>query len=349
MNETLRVRLQVDGNVVPVDGFSADGIRIGREFSASPRGLDVGLQPVSPGTQARIEALRRMRGWAPGTFRFNVAREGDALVCSGIDSLSFPSGRYSLRLRIADLESLDQPLDVDVPGEVTAKFKTDPRQVRLLTSTDDFDSRIKAVVLDPASRVDGETITQWLGSDARPRRKACLLNVLAKLRAAKGPAPKTSLIDEVRSVFFADVDRIYVLCTAGLLSNLRALAADPAKPFMAERSPRSDVHRKLLDWIGPAHGGHEADAADFQLESFRQEGRPSLQAVVAIPPGGDPNRSHYADLDLDLGNPLQDLAGAFIHFGEILNPGRTDHLKLAGKLAKGSTKDFRYYEVVESR
>jgi hypothetical protein len=74
-----------------------------------------------------------------------------------------------------------------------------------------------------------------------------------------------------------------------------------------------------------------------------------MQAVVAVPPGGDPNRPHYADLDIDLGNPLQDLTGLFTHFGEILNPGQTDHLKLAGRFAKGGTKDFHYYKVAGSK
>ena len=72
-----------------------------------------------------------------------------------------------------------------------------------------------------------------------------------------------------------------------------------------------------------------------------------MQAVIAVPPGGDANRRHYADLDIDLGNPLQDVEGALIHFGELLTPGKTDHLKLAEKLATGATEDFMYYKVVK--
>jgi hypothetical protein len=52
------------------------------------------------------------------------------------------------------------------------------------------------------------------------------------------------------------------------------------------------------------------------------------------------------DLDLDLGNPKQDALGFFIHFGELLNPGKTDHLKLFEKLSsKKKIKPYLYYVI----
>lgn len=72
-----------------------------------------------------------------------------------------------------------------------------------------------------------------------------------------------------------------------------------------------------------------------------------MQAVVAIP--SDLGRNFYADLDIDLGNPLEDLAGFVIHMGELIAPGKTDHLALLGKLVKiKAVAPFLFYEVVES-
>ncbi len=353
MNETVRIRVQLDGSFLPLENLSREGVILSGESSASPRGLAISLQPGNPITEFRLRRVRAIQDWEPGAFRCSVALEDGALVCRGVDSLSLPFGRYRLRLLISDLDPLGQPLKIDVPdsgaAEVVVTFRKDPRMVKLVTPVEEFDDRIRAVVLDAGSRVDGVTIPQWLEGPARPRRKACLLNILAKARAAKGPAPKTSLIDGIRSIFFAEVDRIYVAANAAFLSQLRTLAADPARPFYFEGEPKAAEHRKLLDRIGPAHQALESDAALFQLQSFRQEGRPSMQAVVAVPPGGDLRRPHYADLDIDLGNPLQDLTGLFTHFGEILNPGETDHLKLASRFAKGATKDFHYYHVVASK
>lgn len=315
--------------------------------------MAISLQPGNSITEFRLRRVRMINDWEPGAFRFRVTQDNGGLICGGVDPLSLPSGRYTLQIMISDLDPQGQPLVVDVPDsgsvEVVAKFKPDARTVKLVTGVDGFDDQIKAVVLDPKTGIDGQDIATWLAGTARPRRKACLLNILAKARAAKGPAPKSSLIGGVKSIFFADVDRIYVAATADLITNLRTLAADPGKPFYFEGEPKSATHKRLLDQIGPGGQNLEPDAAQFQLQSYRQEGRTTLQAVVAVPPGGDPNRPHYADLDIDLGNPLQDMDGLFTHFGELLDPGQTDHLRLADKLATGATADFLYYRVVKSK
>jgi hypothetical protein len=351
MNESIRIRLQVDGAAASIDSLSPEGVVLGGESSASPRGLAVSLRPGNQITEFRLRRVRMIQDWAPGAFRFNLSLDGGSLLCRGVDPLSLPFGIYDLTLMISDLVGQAQPLEVEVPdggpAEVVAKFKTDPRKVVLTTPVAEFDDRIQSVVLDPQSRVDGMAIPDWLAGPARPRRKACLLNILAKARAAKGPAPKSSILDGVRSILFAEVDRIYVAAAADLYSSLRTLAADPAKPFYFEGEPKAVMHKRLLDRIGPDGLKLEPDAAMFHLQSYRQEGKPTLQTVVAIPPGGDAERAYYADMDIDLGNPLQDLDGLFTHFGEILDPGQTDHLALAEKLARGATKDFHYYKVVK--
>jgi hypothetical protein len=82
---------------------------------------------------------------------------------------------------------------------------------------------------------------------------------------------------------------------------------------------------------------------DEGLRSFRAEGAPSLQLVMSTPQA---NFAHtFVDADLDLGNPLQDVAGLMVHLGELLNGTPTNHLDLARKLSKGKAKPYLYYRV----
>ena len=54
---------------------------------------------------------------------------------------------------------------------------------------------------------------------------------------------------------------------------------------------------------------------------------------------------YYADVDIDLGNPLRDLEGFVIHMGELLSGQDTDHLKLHDALAKRGHGPFIFYDV----
>jgi hypothetical protein len=350
VQEKIRIALQVNGTEAEVDDFTADGLVLAGETSATPRGLSLLFQPGNSITEYRMRRVRQIHDWDPQEFHLNISLEGNEIVCQGVDPLALPAGGYELRISISDLLERNQPVDVDVPdngtAEVTLEFVDDPRQFVLTTPVADFDEQIERVVKDPGTVLDGLSATAWLASAGpRPRRKACLMNLLAKLRAAKGPQPKIPLITDVSSIFFADVDRVYARVNASFLANLQTLAADPKKPFYPEGKPKAAVHAELLNSIA----AWEPDAHQFNLLSFRQEGNPSMQAVVAVPPEGGSTRTYYADLDIDLGNPLQDVEGVLIHFGELLAPGKTDHLKLAATLAKGATADFAYYKVVKTK
>jgi hypothetical protein len=204
---------------------------------------------------------------------------------------------------------------------------------------DTFDPQILAVLRAPGSSLDGQPIEGWLSSrETRPNRKACLLNLMAKLRTV--PDPAAPLITDVRNVFFAATERVYGQVNANLLARLQALADDPKKPFYAEGDPVSATHRKLLDHI-EAHGWGKRE--DYTLQSFRQEGRTCMQVVIASPRvATDP---FCADFDIDLGDPLQDVDGFLVHMGELAFGGDTDHLELHDALAKGAMKDFVYYTV----
>lgn len=345
MNESLQLQLLLDGKNIPITAFSSDGITLASETSATPRGIGIALEPGNAISEFRVRRIRQIQDWQPGEFRLHLTSEGGALVCRGVDQASLPFGIFRLRLMIADMIEVDQPIDISIPEnrslQVDLKYRSDPREVELDRPIADFDSEIRRVVEDPESLLDGLAASAWLASPApRARRKACFLNLLAKLRAAAGPVRGSRLISGISSVFFADVDRIYARVSGNVLSDLRTLAKDPSKPFFFEGTPKVSIHQQVLRLAG-------VDPAAYELSSFRQEGKPAMQLVIASP-RNNAALPHFADLDIDLGNPLQDVQGIVIHFGELLAPGKTDHLKLAGKLAKGATADFVYYKVVEA-
>jgi hypothetical protein len=344
MNERIIIRLTEDGRHLPINSLNSDGVMLRNETDATPRGLVVEFDADSPVTRFRMDRVRQLRDWHPHVFKLNLQLFEGNLVITGVDSRSLPAGRYWFRVRIADLNLPKEKVRIDVPEDGDAqkefKVKKDKRDVRLTSAVTAFDGDLRRVIEAPASRLDGLAAADWLTSrPPRPRRKACLLNLLAKLRTA--PTASDHLLRHVQHVFFADVDRIYARVGRELFTRLEALARDPKKPFFDEGSPKSAGHRRLLDRIAASEGDQ------FDLRSFRQEGKNSMQAVVAVPK--DPTRNHYADLDIDLGNPLQDVTGFVIHMGELIDPGKTDHLALREKLGKNkSVAPFLFYEVFKN-
>jgi hypothetical protein len=121
---------------------------------------------------------------------------------------------------------------------------------------------------------------------------------------------------------------------------LNVLVLDPDKPFFAEGKPHAPIHGRLLSAIPESI---EARSRFRDLLSFRGEGRPSMQVVMAVPPADSPHT--YADFDLDLGNPLQDLLGFVVHIGELLDGKPTNHLDLRKSLARRAA-EFLPYKVV---
>jgi hypothetical protein len=157
------------------------------------------------------------------------------------------------------------------------------------------------------------------------------------------PTRTEPLVDLVNEIFFVGNDRMYAKVDRALLATLHALAADPARPFYLEGTPHAAVHGRLLTAMPEST---EVKARFRDLTSFRAEGKPSMQVVVAVPPA---DLAHtYAEFDLDLGNPLQDIVGFFVHMGELLDGKPTNHLDLRKPLAKTAAKEFLYYTVVTS-
>ena len=98
------------------------------------------------------------------------------------------------------------------------------------------------------------------------------------------------LIDQVKDVFMVFNDRAYMKVDRAMLKRVEDLARDPKKPFFREGKPAAKIHGRLLDSIQEKQGFSE-------LLSFRGEGGPSLQMVIAVPPVDSPHT--YAEFDLD--------------------------------------------------
>lgn len=339
MNETITIELKRNGELLPIQRLSAQGITIADELDATPRRLTIALAPAEEYTRERIRRVQFLNDWPAFTLKCAVKEGG--LVLSGYQDnpRGLPMGNYRLHVTIDDLIIRQDACFTLNEGEherLVLEVAPDPRTVKVSPPAE-FDERILRVLTAPQSVLDGQQVTEWLqGGKPRPQRKACLLNIMAKLRTT--PHPSQPLLEHVINVFYADVDRIYVTVTPDFLARLRNLAADPRQPFYCEGVPHAPIHELLRERAAVL----EPQARNFELESFRQEGRNSLQAVVAHDlAGGDA----YADLDIDLGNPLQDLQGLAIHCAEVLNPTKTDHLALRQCFAVGPMADFAYYTV----
>ena len=111
----------------------------------------------------------------------------------------------------------------------------------------------------------------------------------------------------------------------------------------AEGAPHAKIHEELLTAIGAFDSAALGQFDAKGLRSFRAEGRPSLQMVIARPTTIFP--MEFADLDLDLGNPLQDVVGLCIHIGELLDGKPTNHLDLRARLQQNAAP-FVYYTIV---
>jgi len=322
------------GGGVTFDGPGQDARQMTLEFDARDN-------PVS---QMALNRVRSLHGWHPWEFELIPEEDDGGIRFHGVDEYGLPTGYFWCRVTVQDAKVPGGKQNFEIEQDATqAKvlftIAPDDRQVKLALTAGD-DSQIDRLLAVPGS-VDGESLRNWLESDVAPKRKACALNLLAALRVT--PNKAAPFITLVESVFHVEPDRIYAAVQPELYARLQELADDPDRPVYAEGTPEAPIHRRLLEQLPEI-----ADrTAGYDLFSFRAEGRPSLQAVIAVPPGGYPQR-FYADLDLDLGNPLQDVQGFAIHMGELLSATQTDHLTLYKTLSATKAADFLYYSVTNA-
>lgn len=344
MDERILIEFKRGGQRVPVTSFRAPrpgrhdgGLVLEGETSAWPRGIVLNLTSRNDVTAHRMHQVRVRHHWLnPKRYELEVAREGRRLRLEGVDREALPPGRYEVALRVGGLElaQVRHRVRLAEKGKPTIVLEEKPSTRRLVHSRPvaEYDRRLRQIINHPRSRLDGMSAANWLTEAAhRDRRKACLLNLLAKLAVL--PTVEDPLMQHVRHVFFADVDRVYGAVGPAFLERLQT-----SSRFKKDKTVHS-THAKLKSLIPNAHG------MDYDLVSYREGAQPSMQVVVAVPPSHVGNKTHYADLDIDLGNPTLDVKSFVIHIGELLDPGRTNHLKLRKALGETRAGEFLYYSV----
>lgn len=192
-------------------------------------------------------------------------------------------------------------------------------------------------VLD-ASVLDGRPAVTWLLDPKTDTvRKACLLNILAVLCVT--PTKETPLIADVLQVFTVKADRIYVTMDTDVRQDLEDYVADVRMPFYHDPCAPEAIHALVLANLPEdiAADGLRTDGpyGATPLDSYRAEGAPSLQIVIA----DSPYDYTVADIDLDAHNPLQDVVGFIGHMSELItghHAGRpTDSLDMRDRLSHG--------------
>jgi hypothetical protein len=338
MNEYIEIRFRRKNRPLRVKRQVPDGIQF-EEPDPITRSVHIGFDAANEITRYRLRRIRQLRGWAPNQFRLSRAVEDGTLVLRGVDPFALPEGRYVLSVSLQEARTRAPRKTVEIVEDGHAVFlvdvEMDERQV--VVDLTGADPAIRRVLEE--SILEGQEAIAWLDADWRPERKACLLNLLATLRVR--PTVSAPLIEHVHEVFWVGRDRLFAKVDRQLLPRVEELALDPRRPFYREGFPKAPIHLLLLDAI-PDEIRDRFDPRS--LCSFRSEGRPSLQMVIAAPPPGLPHT--YAEFDLDLANPLQDVVGVVVHLGELLDGRLTNHLDLRKDLARTRAKDFLLYDIV---
>jgi hypothetical protein len=354
MADCVRFALQSDGAPLPIVGFDGVGVMLKGDIDVFPR--RVSLELSIPSERDRHHFVQTLQGRA---VQMKAQLKDGHLEYRCLPGAMLPRGTYQYRLRVDGIPLQRRPgqfvvssdgsetVDVIVPGA------SDSRQVALTAEPDAFDPMIRALVNAPDSRIDGRPAADWIRDPlVEARRKACVLNILAKLRCT--PSRTAPLIPHVEAILGAQLDRIYVRVSPTISAAGGALRDQNL--FRYEGSPRSATHQLLLLWIRARQATPENPAIRYPLVSFREAStRNSLQVVVATPeansiPAAQPplQPACYADIDIDLGGSLTDVKGFAIHMGELVQGDITDHLALRAALAADAGTaigPYLYYSV----
>ena len=317
MREFIRITLTDGGKPLSVKPPRNRGsLVVYGESSAWGRDAAIRLEPRGQVLTDLVALKCRQHGTIglPVTTRLH---NGQLVIESEHDD-ALPPGKYRMKVRLSDFKGIRAktvtigkhggPVAVSLPVERA----DEAIKVKSQASWDADVARVLA-----ASTLDKTDGASWL-RDKLPRsnRRACVSNILAVCR-------ELGLIPAIHSVYFAEVDRIYVEIEQQHRKKVAERILDPTG-FKYEGTPGASIHRSLLDGLPKS----QRDKAE--LHSFRQKRRsPSLQTVVATR-GSEVLR---AELDIDIGY-VYDPVGFLIHFVEVVNPKRTDHVKLTGRIRK---------------
>ena len=344
MNERIRIQFLRDGVRLPVSHLDqTSGLVLAFESSARPLGFGLELGPANEIVRQALDRVRQIEDWPDNNPRVVFRSDDDgALIISGNGKRqpehSLPAGQYEFRFVLSETRFRDVMRTVDIPQNGDAQVQLNlvsPGLRFVLTDTAQWDDETLAVCQHQDSRIDSMDPLSWL-RQPQPRlaRKACLLNLLAKARSLPVARPGESLCPHIESIHWADVDRIDVKAGPGLLPKLQSL------PEWHDSQPLHPAHAQTISSI---FGG---SPGDYTLQSFREPvDERSMQVVVATKRA---TGQQYAEFDIDLGNPGMDLTGLIIHVGELLDPGRTNHLALYQHLLGGATSDFMHYSLEQA-
>jgi hypothetical protein len=324
------------GKDLPVTGLKPnEGIVLDDETSAWPLGVALQLTPISSGTRVRWENIQRQQGWIGArTFGLSMSARNGRLRFEGIKPKLLPEGTYQVSIFLGGYRFHSRVYEFTIPKDgtavIVAQDNPDKRRVVIDRKIEDFDEATFAIV--DASSIDGIGLAEWLRQDhRRDSRKACILNILAKLRTPI--AGKPPLSKGVKRLIFADVDRVYAELEPRFVHRIML----PDAGFEEDPVIHS-THLRLLHFV--------PNGTASQLHSVREHVPTlSMQLTMAIPDDGD--APQYADIDIDLGNPFTTPLGFVIHLGELIDPGKTDHLGLRKRLQGTACNDFLYYKIVE--
>ena len=317
------------------DNHQDGGLVLGKETSALPRALAIGIRPEEGVTKMRVESVRRRLDWQADEMRLKLTREDKCLSLAGCDAEALPPGRYEIEIRVSGMRRLHRRVTIPNSEELILEMKERMPKYRFEFMDGSFDPGTQKIL--QCSKLDGQDAVDWLKQDSpvcRDRRKACLLNILAKL--ATVPSTKNPLNQYVQRIEVVEPDRVYAKVAPKFFKTVR-------NKFLKKDRTVHASHKRLLRRF-------DLKSQGYKLESYREDrAKASLQIVGAVPPNED-NEIQFVDIDIDRANPSYDVMRATLHFGHLFGPGKTNHLKLRrNELNQGAVKDFLYYRATRRR
>ena len=86
MNEYIEVRFRRKGKAFPLKRQLIGGVEFD-ESDPIERTVGITFDAGSAATRERMNSIRRVQGWDPGSFKLDVAVEDGALILRGVKSL----------------------------------------------------------------------------------------------------------------------------------------------------------------------------------------------------------------------------------------------------------------------